>query len=90
MKCAKNEVRSSAARLKMLQNHGLEGCCAAPGGLLGHLGVGGASGEASYARLGGVLEPSWGRFGASMGSSWGCFEVSGALPGVILLPWSAI
>ena len=45
--CPKNEVRSGAGRLKMLQNRGLEGCCAAPGGLLGHLGVGGASGEAS-------------------------------------------
>ena len=46
-KCPKNEARSGAGRLKMLQNRGLEGCCAAPGGLLGHLGVGGASGEAS-------------------------------------------
>ena len=46
-KCPQNEVRSGAGRLKMLQNRGLEGCCAAPGGLLGHLGVGGASGEAS-------------------------------------------
>ena len=46
-KCPKNEARSGAGRLKMLQNRGLEGCCAALGGLLGHLGVGGASGEAS-------------------------------------------
>ena len=46
-KCPKNEFRSGAGRLKMLQNRGLEGCCAAPGGLLGPLGVGSASGEAS-------------------------------------------
>ena len=46
-KCPKNEAQSGAERLKMLQNRGLEGCCAALGGLLGHLGVGGASGEAS-------------------------------------------
>ena len=46
-KCSKSEVRSGAGRLKMLQNRSLEGCCAASGGLLGHLGVGGASGEAS-------------------------------------------
>ena len=57
---------------------------------MGHLGVGGASGEASEARLGGVLEPSWGLLGASMGSSWGCFEAPGGLPGVILLDQSAI
>ena len=42
-----NEAQSGAERFKMLQNRGLEGCCAALGGLLGHLGVGGASGEAS-------------------------------------------
>ena len=46
-KCPKNEAQSRAERFKMLQNRGLEGCCAALGGLLGHLGVGGASGEAS-------------------------------------------
>ena len=46
-KCPKNEAQSGAERFKMLQNRGLEGCCAALGGLLGHLGVGGASGEAS-------------------------------------------
>ena len=33
--------------VKMFQNRGLEGCCAALGGLLGHLGVGGESGEVS-------------------------------------------
>ena len=46
-KCPKNEAQSGAERFKMLQNRGLEGCCAALGGLLGHIGVGGASGEAS-------------------------------------------
>ena len=41
---------------------------------------------ASEVRLGRrLMEPSWGRFGASMGSSWGGSEVSGGLPGVILL-----
>ena len=74
----------------MLQNRGLEGCCAALGGLLAELGVGGASGEASEARLGGFLEPSWGLLGASMGSSCECFEAPGGLPGVILLAQSAI
>ena len=46
-KCPKNEAQSGAERLKILQNRSLEGYCAALGSLLGHLGVGGASEEAS-------------------------------------------
>ena len=59
----------------MTENPALEGCFEGLEGLLGHLSVGGASGEASWARLGGVPDASRGRFRASIRSSGGGFEV---------------
>ena len=41
------EVWRGAGSINMFQNGSMEGCCAALGGLLGHLGVGGATEEAS-------------------------------------------
>ena len=65
----------------MLPNQGLEGCCAALGGLLGHLGVGGASWEASQKHLEYVLE-------LAMGPSWGVYgKLLGRFRGVWGSPW---